>query len=65
MSEKTKKKLSIKMIRGMAKADKRQTKVLEALGIKKSQQVVEHDDGPTIMGMLRKVSHLVEIKENV
>lgn len=66
MAEETKqvkKKLSIKMIRGMAKADKRQTKVLDALGIRKSKQVVQHDDGPTIMGMINKVSHLVEVTD--
>ena len=58
------KKLSIKMVRGYKAADKRQLKVLEALGIRKSQQVVKHDASPTIMGMINKVSHLVEVTEN-
>lgn len=57
------KKLKIKMVRGMAKASRRQEKVLESLGIKKSQQVVEHYDSATIMGMLKKVSHMVEVQE--
>jgi large subunit ribosomal protein L30 len=58
------KKLVIKMVKGYKAADKKQQKVLEALGIRKSQQVVSHDDSPTILGMIRKVSHLVEVKEN-
>lgn len=58
------KKLSIKLVRGYKAADKKQQKVLEALGIRKSQQVVQHDDSPTIMGMINKVSHLVEVTKN-
>lgn len=64
MATETKKKLKITMIRGMAKADKKQAKVLEALGIRKSKQSVFHDDSVTINGMLRKVAHLVEVAEN-
>ncbi len=63
-TETKKKKLSIKLVRGIAKADKKQTKVLEALGLRKSGRVVQHDDGPTIMGMLVKVAHLVEVTKN-
>jgi large subunit ribosomal protein L30 len=58
------KKLSIKMVKGYKAADKKQQKVLESLGIRKSQQVVQHDDSPTILGMIRKVSHLVEVTQN-
>ncbi len=60
----TKKKLKIKLVRGISKADKKQTKVLEALGLRRSQQEVEHGDGPTIMGMINKVKHLVTVTEN-
>lgn len=61
MSTKTKK-LSIKLIRGTAAADKKQQKVLTALGLRRSKQVVEKDASPTILGMINKVSHLVEVK---
>ncbi|MDD9898943.1 MAG: 50S ribosomal protein L30 [Candidatus Melainabacteria bacterium] len=64
MAEATKKKLSIKLVRGYVKASKHQRKVLESLGLRKSKQTVQHDDGPTILGMINKVSHLVEVKEN-
>ena len=57
------KKLRIKLVRGIAAADKRQAKVLESLGLKKSKQTVEHFNGVTIMGMINKVSHLVEVTD--
>jgi large subunit ribosomal protein L30 len=34
---------------------------LRALGLRKIGQTVEHDDGPVVAGMLRKVRHLVRI----
>lgn len=64
MATETKKKLSIKLVRGMAKASKHQVKVLESLGLRKSKQTVQHDNGPTILGMINKVAHLVEVTEN-
>ncbi len=63
-SKSKKKALTIKLVRGMAKADVRQTKVLAALGLRKSKSSVEHDASPIINGMLRKVAHLVEVSEN-
>ncbi|MEA1873243.1 MAG: 50S ribosomal protein L30 [Bacteroidota bacterium] len=44
--------------------DKRQKNTLIALGIKKMNQTVEHEATPQILGMAKKVSHLVKI-ENV
>lgn len=64
MTKAQNKKLTIKLKRGMAKADTKQRKVLEALGIRRTGGVVQHGDGPTIMGMLNKVSHLVEVTVN-
>ena len=36
---------------------------LEALGLKKIGQTVEHDATPNILGMVRKVNHLVSVEE--
>jgi large subunit ribosomal protein L30 len=36
-------------------------KTLLALGLKKIGQVVEHEDSPSIIGMVNKVKHLVSI----
>ena len=37
---------------------------LRALGLGKIGRTVEHDDGPVLAGMLRKVRHLVKIEES-
>ena len=39
-----------------------QKRTLEALGLRKIGQVVEHDDTPSILGMVNKVKHLVSIE---
>ena len=38
-----------------------QKNTLLALGLKKIGQVVEHNDTPNIMGMIKKVEHLVVV----
>jgi large subunit ribosomal protein L30 len=42
---------------------KRQKATLQALGLRKLNQTVEHDDTPVIRGMISKVSHLVTVEE--
>jgi large subunit ribosomal protein L30 len=42
---------------------KRQKLTLDALGLKKIGQTVEHDDTPNILGMINKVKHLVSVEE--
>ncbi|MFC4721460.1 50S ribosomal protein L30 [Geojedonia litorea] len=42
---------------------KTQKLTLEALGLKKIGQVVEHDATPNIIGMVNKVKHLVSVEE--
>lgn len=39
-----------------------QKKILNALGLKKMHQTVEHMDSPQIMGMVKKVAHLVKVE---
>ncbi len=41
----------------------RQKRILDALGLKKMHQTVEHDDSPQIMGMVRKLEHLVRTEK--
>ena len=45
---------------GYAK-DQRQT--IKALGLHRLNQVVEHQDSPSVRGMVTKVRHLVRLKE--
>ena len=37
---------------------------LRALGLKKTGMRVHHADSPQVRGMLRKVAHLVDVKES-
>jgi large subunit ribosomal protein L30 len=38
-----------------------QQATLDALGIRRLHQIVEHEDTPQIRGMIAKVAHLVEV----
>jgi len=42
---------------------KRHRGTLRALGLGKIGRSAEHDDGPVVAGMLRKVRHLVKVEE--
>ncbi|MBM3131893.1 MAG: 50S ribosomal protein L30 [Chloroflexi bacterium] len=42
---------------------KDQRKVVKALGLRRLNGAVEHDDSPQIRGMVHKVRHLVEVEE--
>jgi large subunit ribosomal protein L30 len=37
---------------------------LKALGLRRIRHTVEHDDTPTIRGMLAKVPYCIEVKES-
>ena len=39
-----------------------QKKIIAALGLRKLNQTVEHEDSPQIRGMLYKVQHLVQVE---
>jgi large subunit ribosomal protein L30 len=56
-------KLAIKQTRSLAGCSAHQRRVMEALGFKRREQVVIHDDTPTIKGMINKVKHLLEVTE--
>jgi large subunit ribosomal protein L30 len=56
-------KIKVKKVKSAIKRTQRQKRTLEALGLKKINQVVEHDATPNILGMVAKVSHLVSVEE--
>jgi large subunit ribosomal protein L30 len=41
----------------------KQKGTIRALGLRKLNQTVEHEDSPVIRGMLDKVGHLVSVEE--
>lgn len=53
--------LEIKQVRSVAGANDRQRKNLKALGLKRREHTVIHDDTATIRGMIRKVAHMVRV----
>ncbi len=42
---------------------KRQKATLDALGLRRLNRTVEHENTPQIVGMVKKVMHLVKIEE--
>ncbi len=57
------KKIRIKQVRSKIRRPKNQKLTLEALGLHKIDQVVEHDATSSIMGMVKTVNHLVSVEE--
>ncbi|MDH7444751.1 50S ribosomal protein L30 [Aquimarina sp. 2201CG14-23] len=57
-------KIKITKVKSAINRTQRQKRTLEALGLKKIGQVVEHDDTPNILGMVNKVKHLVSVETN-
>ncbi len=55
--------LKITQVKSRIGASAQQRKNLEALGLKKINQSVEHSDSVIIKGMLERVKHLVKIEE--
>ncbi|NCP46454.1 MAG: 50S ribosomal protein L30 [Flavobacteriales bacterium CG18_big_fil_WC_8_21_14_2_50_32_9] len=54
-------KIRIKQVKSQIKRPERQKRTLKALGLKKLNNVIEHEATPQILGMIAKVSHLVEV----
>lgn len=57
-------KLSVKQVRSQINCPLTQKRGLEALGLRKMGQVVEHESNPAILGMINKVKHLVSVTES-
>jgi large subunit ribosomal protein L30 len=56
-------KIRIKQVRSQINRPQDQKRTLTALGLRKMNQVVEHELTPQIKGMVAKVNHLVETEE--
>lgn len=61
MTDKKANSIKIKLVRSLIGTPEVQRRVVRGLGLTKKDQVVEHFESATIMGMVNKVSHLVEI----
>ncbi len=56
-------KLNITYTKSAIGYKKDQKATVKALGFRKLNQTVQHDDTPAIRGMINKVSHLVTVEE--
>lgn len=56
-------KIKVKQLKSSIKRPQKQKRTLEALGLRKIGQIVEHDATPNILGMIDKVKHLVSTEE--
>ena len=53
--------IKVKKVKSAINRPARQKKTLQALGLRKMNQVVEHEATPQILGMVAKVAHMVEV----
>jgi large subunit ribosomal protein L30 len=53
--------IKIKQVKSRNNRPIDQKRTLDALGLHRISNVVEHEDTPSLRGMIRKVEHLVEI----
>ncbi len=56
-------KIKVTQVRSKIRRPQNQKRTLEALGLRKINQVVEHNATPEIIGMVNTVKHLVSVEE--
>ncbi|HHU00434.1 50S ribosomal protein L30 [Xiashengella succiniciproducens] len=56
-------KIKITQVRSKIRCNKTQKRTLEALGLRKMNATVEHEDTPSILGMVETVRHLVKVEK--
>ncbi len=56
-------KIKITQVRSLIGRPQNQRRIIEALGFKRNQSSVTHNDTPAIRGMVFKVRHLVNVEE--
>lgn len=57
-------KIKITQVKSVIDRTAKQKKTIEALGLRRMNMTVEHEATPQILGMVRKVNHLLKV-ENI
>jgi len=57
-------KIKVTQVKSVIDRSERQKRTMQALGLKKVNQVVEHEVNAQIIGMVEAVSHLIKV-ENI
>jgi len=55
--------IRVTLVRSPIGYTKDQRATARALGLRRMHQTVEHQDTPTLRGMIQKIVHLVEVEE--
>ena len=55
--------IKVTQVRSLSGRPEKHRRTIEALGLKRHQSSVEHDDTPAIRGMIRQVTHLVSVQD--
>ena len=55
-------KLSVKLVKSGIGYKEDQKRTLKALGLRRMNQTVEHNDSAAVRGMINKVRHLVSVE---
>jgi large subunit ribosomal protein L30 len=55
--------LKIKLVKSLSGRHPKHKVIASVLGLKKINQVVEHNDIPSIRGMINKISYLLQVEE--
>ena len=56
-------KIRVTQIKSKIGRPEKQKKTLKALGLKKMNQTVDHKVTPQVLGMVKKVAHLLKVEE--
>lgn len=55
--------LRVTLVKSPIGYTKDQKATVRALGLRRMNQTVEHNDSPSVRGMLNKISHLIKVEE--
>tara|TARA_Y100000813_G_scaffold1079_1_gene826 strand:- start:6505 stop:6687 length:183 start_codon:yes stop_codon:yes gene_type:complete len=56
-------KIRVTQIKSKIGRPEKQKKTLTALGLKKMNQTVDHEATPQVLGMVKKIAHLLKVEE--
>jgi large subunit ribosomal protein L30 len=55
--------LQVTLVRSPIGYNQRQKDTVRALGLRRVNQTVEHQDSPALRGMLNSITHLIQVEE--
>ena len=56
-------KIRITQVKSIIGRPERQKRTMLAIGLKKMNQTIQHESTPQVLGMIKKVAHLLKIEE--